>query len=193
MTLDIKHAERLSRGELLLRTFFGLFYIQLPHGFVLVFVRLWGAILSFISWWIIMFTGRYPQSFFEYQVGVIRWQVRLTARIWNLADGYPAFGISVTDDATQVEIPYPQSMDRVSVLLRTFFGFFYVLIPHGFVLFFIAIGAAFCFIIGWWAVLFTASFPLSMHKFLVGYWRWSTRVGLYMQYMTDTYPPFSLD
>src|SRR5258708_36812372 len=93
MTFNIKHAESLSRGELLLRTIFGIFYIYLPHGFLLIFVNLWGAILGFISWWIILFTGRYPQSFFEYQVGVLRWVMRLRARIFNLSDGYPAFGI----------------------------------------------------------------------------------------------------
>lgn len=193
MILEIKHAEQLSRGELLLRTFFGLFYIQLPHGFVLLFVRLWGAVLGFIAFWSILFTGRYPQSFFEYHVGVIRWQTRLSARTYNLADGYPAFGINGTDDATRVEIPYPESLSRGLLLVKVFFGIFYVLIPHGVVLFFLAIGAAFCLFIGWWAVLFTGKFPLSLHNYLVGYMRWSTRVGLYMTYMTDTYPPFSLD
>ena len=60
MIFNIKHAESLSRGELLLRTFFGVFYIYIPHGFVLIFMGLWGAILSFISFWIILFTGASP-------------------------------------------------------------------------------------------------------------------------------------
>ena len=193
MTFEIKHAEQLSRGELLLRTFFGWLYIYIPHGFVLLFVGLWGAILGFIAFWAILFTGRYPQSFFEFRVGLIRWQTRLNARVYNLADGYPAFGINGTDDATKVEIPYPESLSRGLLLVKLFFGIFYVILPHGFVLFFLAIGAAFCLFIGWWAVLFTGRFPLSLHNYIVGYMRWSTRVGLYMQNMTDTYPPFSLD
>lgn len=193
MTLEIKHAEQLSRGELLLRTFFGAIYIMLPHLFLLAFVGLWGAILSFIAFWAILFTGRYPQSFFEFRVGLIRWQTRLNARLYNLADGYPAFGVNGTDDATKVEIPYPETISRSMTLVRLFFGIIYVIIPHGFVLFFLAIGVWFCYAIGWWAVLFTGRFPLSFHNFITGQMRWSTRVRVYMANMTDTYPPFTLD
>jgi len=194
MTFNIKHAERLSRGELLLRTFFGAIYIILPHAFLLLFVGLWGSILGFISWWMILFTGRYPQSFFEFQVGLIRWQTRLNARMMNLADGYPSFGINGTDDATEVNIPYPESLSRGTLLLKTFFGFFYVLLPHGFVLAFLSIGVLFALFIGWFSILFTGSLPKGIHDFITGYYRWSTRVSLYFpQYMTDTYPPFSLD
>src|SRR5258708_15321909 len=169
MTLEIKQAEQLSRGELLLRTLFGWLYIGLPHGFLLAFVGLWGGILGFIAFWIILFTGRYPQSFFEFQVGLVRWQLRVNARIYNLADGYPAFGVNGSDEATKVEIPYPESLSRGTLLLRFFLGWLYVLIPHGFVLFFLAIGVMFCLFIGWFAVLFTAKFPESLQTFIAGY------------------------
>lgn len=193
MIYDIKHQERLSRGELLLRTIFGFIYIYLPHYFVLIFVGLWGGILSFISWWVILFTGRYPQSFFEFQVGLMRWRARLFARYFNLSDGYPAFGVSATDDAITVDVPYPESISRGLLLVRTFFGFIFVLIPHGFVLFFLMIGVFIAMFIGWWAVLFTAQMPVSLQNYVVGVLRWSARVQLYMGNMTDTYPPFSLD
>ena len=142
----------------------------------------------------ILFTGRYPQSFFEFQVGLIRWQTRLNARMMNLADGYPAFGINGTDDATEVNIPYPESLSRGTLLLKSFFGFFYVLLPHGFVLAFLAIGVYISVFIGWWIILFTGRLPKGIHDFITGYFRWNTRVNLYYpQFMTDTYPPFSLD
>ena len=192
MTFDIKFQERLSRGELLLRTFFGLFYIALPHGFALFFMGLWGAILGFISFWIILFTGKYPQSFFEYQVGLIRWRTRLQARMWNLLDGYPAFGIDSQDDNIVVDIPYPERLSRGMVLVKLFFGIFYVLIPHGIILYILFIGAAFVLIINWFSILFTGKISKSFQEYLVGLFRWALRVGLYMQNMTDTYPPFSM-
>jgi len=86
MKLTIKYQDNYDRGELLLRSFFGFLYIALPHGFVLLFVGLWGSILGFISWWIILFTGRYPQSFFEFQVKLIRWKLRVNARMLNKGD-----------------------------------------------------------------------------------------------------------
>lgn len=193
MTFNIKHAESLSRGELLLRFFFGWIYIYLPHGFVLIFVGLWGAILSFISWWIILFTGRYPQSFFEFQVGLLRWSTRLRARQYNLTDGYPAFGISSEDPAITVDVEYPASLSRGTLLLRLFFGWLYVGIPHGFCLFFLALAVLFAAFIGFWVVLFTGRMSEGIHNFIVGFLRWTTRVNLYMGNMTDTYPPFSLD
>ncbi len=193
MTFNIKHPESLSRGELLLRTIFGLFYIYLPHGFILFFVNLWGAILGFISWWIILFTGRYPQSFFEYQVGVLRWAMRIRARMFNLSDGYPAFGIDSKDEAITLEVEYPERLSRGTLLLRTFFGWLYVGIPHGFCLYFLALAVLVANFIGFWIILFTGKLPEGIHNFAVGFLRWGTRVGLYISNMTDTYPPFSLD
>jgi hypothetical protein len=154
---------------------------------------LWGVILSFISFWVILFTGRYPQSFFEYQVGLIRWQTRLSARQYNLTDGYPAFGIESKDESITVEVPYPESLSRGMLLVKTFFGFIYVLLPHGFVLLFLLIGVMIASFIGWWIILFTGKLPYSIHSFIVGYLRWNTRVNLYIGNLTDTYPPFSLD
>ena len=192
MTFDIKHAERQSRGELLLRTLFGWIYMYLPHAFILIFLGLWGAILGFISFWIILFTGRYPQSFFEFQVKLIRWQARVSARQLNLIDGYPAFGLDVVDPPVVVEIPYPETLSRGTLLLKFFFGWLYVAIPHAFCLFFLAIGVYVVLFLGWWIILFTGQLPVGMHNFLVGFLRWNQRVNLYLANMTDVYPPFSL-
>ena len=93
MKLTIQHQESYSRGELLLRTFFGWIYIIIPHAFILLFVSLWGAILQFVAFWVILFTGRYPQSMFEFQVGLMKWNLRVSARLYNISDGYPAFGL----------------------------------------------------------------------------------------------------
>ena len=49
ITLSIQRQESYSRGELLLRSFFGVFYILIPHAIALLFVSLWGAILQFLT------------------------------------------------------------------------------------------------------------------------------------------------
>lgn len=193
MKLDITYQEKYSRGELLLRTFFGWIYIALPHMFLLMFMGIWGAILQFVAFWVILFTGRYPESMFEYQTGLMKWSVRLTARLYNVSDGYPAFGINSTDDLTSLEIPYPEKVSRGLTLVRMLFGIFYVYIPHMFILYFRAIWVGIQMFIAWWVVLFTAEYPKSMHEWVVGQIRWQMRVSLYMMYMTDTYPPFTGD
>ncbi len=191
MKLSIKHQETYSRGDLLLRTFFGIFYIGIPHYFLLIFVGMWAGILQFISWWAILFTGRYPQSFFEFQVGLHKWMLRFQARILNLADGYPAFGVKGTDEHTNFEMPYPEKLSRGTLLLKTFFGIIYCIFPHAFCIMFRMIATQFLTFLAWWAVLFTGKYPASWHEFNVGTIRWSTRVNLYMGYMSDEYPKFS--
>ncbi len=191
MKIDIKYQDRYSRGELLLRSLFGGIYIVLPHLFILIFVSLWGAILSFISWWIVLFTAKYPQSFFEFQEGLYRWNLRLNARLNNLSDGYPPFGIDAKDEYVTLEIPYPERLSRGVLLLRLLFGGIYVILPHGFLLIFRTIASLVLQFLAWWVVLFTASYPQSWHEFNVGTIRWSMRVNIYMSFMTDDYPPFS--
>jgi hypothetical protein len=191
MKFNIRHQDRYSRGELILRTFLGWLYIAIPHGFLLFFAGLWGLILSFLAFWAVLFTGRYPRKFFDFQVGLCHWSTRLNARLYNLSDGYPPFGLHKHDEAIELEIPYPEKLSRGLLILRILFGWIYVLIPHGFILFFRVIATAVVMIIAWFIVLFTGRYPASMHAFVTGTLRWGMRVNLYISFMTDNYPPFS--
>ena len=191
MKLTITHQERYPRSELLLRSIFGVIYIVLPHVFLLFFYSLWGSILSLVAFITILFTGRYPESMFEYQVKLLRWNLRLTARTSNLADDYPAFGLDGTDEHTSLEVPYPESISRGLTIVRLLFGAIYVILPHGFILFFRVLWGVILSIYAFLSVLFTGKFPKGAHDFLVGTIRWQYRVNLYIGNMTDTYPPFS--
>lgn len=191
MILEITNQERYSRGELLLRTLFGWIYIALPHLFLLAFVSIASQVLTFISFWIILFTGSYPESFFEFQVKVLHWNTRLNARLWNLCDGYPAFGFEMNDEYVRLEIPYPQQLSRGHALLKVFFGPIYCGLPHGFALLFRLIATMVVQFVAFWVVLFTGEYPSNMHRFVTGTLRWSLRLNLYLGLMTDKYPPFS--
>ncbi|MCG8481408.1 MAG: DUF4389 domain-containing protein [Spirochaetales bacterium] len=191
MKLTIEHQESYSRGELLLRTFLGAFYIALPHAFVLLFVSFWDAVLTFVKFWVVLFTGEIPQNIYDFQLGLINWGVRLNASLTNLVDGYPQIGVKATADNARVEFENPESVSRGLVIIRALFGAFYVLIPHAFMLFFRQIWGSILTMLAWWVVLFTGKYPEGWHAFLVGTMRWSLRVNLYMGYYTDEYPSFS--
>lgn len=190
LNLDVAYQEQQSKKDLLLRFFFGIIYIQIPHMVLLVFHGLAAAVLGFIAFWIVLFTGRYPENWFNYQVKLMRWQLRLAARNNNLRDGYPAFGTEAVDEAITLEVEYPEKLSQGMVLVKAMFGGIYVGIPHGFMLLFRMIGAFFLQMLGFWVVLFTGKIPLSWHNYLVGTIRWQTRFNLYMNNMTDEYPPF---
>lgn len=88
-------------------------------------------------------------------------------------------------------IDYPEKLSRGLLILKTLFGGIYVGIPHGFCLFFYGIWAGICLFISWWAILFTGKIPQGMFNTIVSYYRWGARVGAYMNYLTDAYPPFN--
>lgn len=191
MQFTITRQELFSRGELLLRTIFGWLYIGVPHLFLLFFVTIWSAILGFVAFWAVLFTGRYPQSMFEFQVKLLNWNQRFYASLHNLFDGYPALGLNGTSDRIVLQIEYPEHLSRGLVLVRLFFGIFYLLIPHGFCLCFRYFATGVLVFLAWWVVLFTGSYPAAWHEFNVGTMRWMVRVELYSKIMTDAYPPFS--
>ena len=190
-TLTVMHAEKQSRGLLLLRTLFGFLYVGIPHGICLLFFGIWAMLASLIAWFAILFTGRYPKVFFNAVVGMTRWQMRVSAYMLFLTDKYPAFGPGEQPgDTVLVSVPYPESLSRLMLLLKTFFGFIYLLIPHGFCLMFRFFALYFVILIAWFAILFTGRYPAGLHRFATGTLRWQLRVGQYM-YQSDAYPPFS--
>ncbi len=190
LKFNIVHQESYSRGELLLRSFFGWLYIIIPHGFLLLFYGLFVWLATIAAWFIILFTGQTPEFYYKALLGYNKWGLRLTARILNLSDGYPAFGPDGVDDKTEIHFEHIH-IGRGQLLLRSFFGWLYVLIPHGICLYVRMIATFFLIFLAWWAVLFTGKYPATWHKFIVGTFRWSTRVSLYMMFMLDTYPPFN--
>jgi Domain of unknown function (DUF4389) len=191
MKLSITHQEKYSRGELILRTLFGWIYIGIPHGFLLGIVGIWSGILSFVTFWVVLFTGRFPESIFQFQIGYQNWSLRVGATLMNLVDGYPAFFPKGTSETVKLEVPRPEKVNQGMVLVRLLFGWIYVGIPHGICLIGRLIATCVLAFLAWWAVLFTGHYPGRWHAFNVGTYRWITRIGLYLGYFTDTYPPFS--
>ena len=189
LNFEIKHQEQYSRGELLLRSFFGWLYILIPHYVLLLFYSLWQALLSIVAWFAILITGKTPEWFYTTTLNSMRWSTRLSARLMNLSDGYPSFGPNGTDEATTVDFPLVH-IGRLNLIIRTFFGAL-MAIPHIFCLYFRMIGTMILVFLAWWIVLFTGKYPAGMHSFNVGTFRWATRVGLYLNFLSETYPPFS--
>jgi hypothetical protein len=191
MKLTITHQEKYSRGQLILRLFFGVIYIGIPHLFLLAIVGIWSAILSFITFWIVLFTAKFPESIFNFQIGMHNWALRVEAVLGNLVDGYPAFFPGGTSDTVKLEAPRPDRVSRGLVILRLLFGSIYVGIPHYFCLFFRQIASSVLGFLAFWAILFVGRYPARWHAFNVGTYRWSTNVLLYLGYFTDEYPKFT--
>lgn len=188
---NIKHSDSYSRGQLLLRSLFGWLYILIPHAFVLMFIGMGVGIMRFLAFWSILFTGKYPESWFNFQVQALRWQTRVNASLFNLSDEYPAFGLSAEAADVELEIAYPTEISRGEVLVRALFGWIYIMIPHMIILIFRILGTEILMFFAFWVVLITGSYPESWHRFNVGTLRWGVRLNAYLSYLTHQYPPFS--
>lgn len=66
----------------------------IPHLLVIWALGLAWALTTVIAWFSILFRGRYPESLYEFAVGVLRWTVRVEAYLLLMHDEYPPFSLS---------------------------------------------------------------------------------------------------
>jgi hypothetical protein len=189
---SVEYPESLSRGTLILKTLFGIFYVGIPHGIIL---GLYGAavgIVHFIVFWAILFTGKFPKGMFDFIIPYLRWWLRVKSYMIMFNDKYPPFnGDENVDYPTKITVDYPENLSRGTLILKVLFGWAYVGIPHGIILMFYGIAVVITQIITWWSILLYAKFPKSFFDFTVSYFRWYLRVTAYMSFFTDIYPPFN--
>jgi Domain of unknown function (DUF4389) len=69
-------------------------FLAIPHYIVLFFLYIAAIICVILSWFAILFTGRYPRSLFDFVEGVLRWGNRVVAYAFLLiTDRYPPFSL----------------------------------------------------------------------------------------------------
>jgi len=171
----------------------------IPHLVVLVILGIAVVFSWLFSLVAIVFTGKYPEEFFKFNVGVLRWLWRVGFYSYQAlgTDRYPPF--SLQPDPTypaDLAVQYPASLQKG----RTFLQWWILAIPHYLVLVIFQGGVGYRFgglqalflIYAAIANLFKGRYPSDVFDLIMGINHWVYRVAGYVLLFTNEYPPFRL-
>jgi hypothetical protein len=200
VTLSIDYPEESDR----LKTFFRLI-LALPILLILVLLtsysyegpegaekveRIYSIGIVFVpALLMILFRRKYPKWWFDWNLELTRFSLRVHSYLLLLRDEYPS---TDSEQAVHLEIPYPDAqkdLNRWMPLVK-----WLLVLPHVIILAFLLAAVVLCTILTWFIILLTGNYPRGIFDFVVGTMRWSIRVYAYAFLLTtDKYPPFSLD
>ena len=182
VNLSIDYSETSDKSTAFIRLI-----LVIPVLIVLGMLSSIGALL-FPVLLLILFKQKYPKWWFDWNVALTNFSLRVIAYGLLMRDDYPS---SDEDQAVHVDIPYPDvenDLDKWKPLYKWFLA-----IPHIIILCFLEIGVVLCSVFVWFAILFTGRYPKGVFDFVEGVLRWSLRVTAYAILLTtDEYPPFRL-
>jgi hypothetical protein len=182
--LEIDHQEEYSRFMPLIK-----WLLAIPHYLVLFVLGIGALFVAFISFFAVLFTGRYPQGMFDYMVGVHRWGLRVVAYIDLMVDPYPPFTLADDPDyPVQFDVEYPEFVNRWRPLVH-----WLLVIPYAIAAYFIySLGRILVFF-AFFTILFTKRYPEGMFDIVRISLRWLARANAYEYWMVTRYPPFIWD
>ena len=182
LTYEIQRQEEYSRFMPLIK-----WLLAFPHYVVLVFLGLAALFVLLISFFAVLFTGRYPRSFFGFLVGVGRWAVRVAAYVLLMTDRYPPFTLDDDPDyPVRYDVAYPEEgINHWRPLVHWILVFPYHVIAG--ILSNLALTVSFFAL---FTILFTKRYPPGMFDLALNGLRWGARANVYAAWMTNTYPPF---
>ena len=180
---DVEYPESRNRLTALVRLI-----LAIPAFIIIALVTYGLGALSFATALVILFRGKYPRQWFEWQLEANRFKWRVNAYMGLLRDEYPS-----TDDeqavSLDIDYPDPSQLSRFMPIIKWLLA-----IPHYIILWFLNIIAFIVTVIGWFAILIIGRYPMGLFGFSVGYSRWTVRVSAYAGILaTDRYPPFRFD
>jgi hypothetical protein len=153
---------------------------------VLLFLFIGFAVVAFISFFAVLFTGRYPEGMFKFMVGVNRWSMRVLAYRALMVDPYPPFTLDHDPSyPARFDVAYPEHVERWRPLVH-----WLLIIPYAIVAVFIYLLAEVMVLFAFFTILFTRQFPEGLFNVVLIAGRWVTRANAYAYWMVTRYPPF---
>ena len=110
---DVPYPESLSRWLIFVK-----WLLVIPHLVIIYALSIAVAVTTFIAFFAILFTKKYPQGLYTFAVGVQRWSQNMTAYLFLLRDEYPPFSMDAGQYPVVFEADYPQELNRWLPLIK---------------------------------------------------------------------------
>jgi hypothetical protein len=185
VTFKADYVEKRSR----LTTFFRVL-LAIPHIIFLYFYGLAAGVVVIISWFALLFTGRYPLGMYDFVAGSLRYSTRVYGYLWLLNDEYPPFSGSAAIEAPVDLIIGPPKAEnsRLKVLFRIILAI-PVLIIHYAMQIVAQLGA----VIAWFAIVLLGRQPKGLQDMIALGTSYQQRAYAYLALITEDWPPFTDD
>jgi hypothetical protein len=166
-------------------TFFRLI-VAIPWLIVGYIYTIAAEVVALISWFAILFLGRYPEGLYNFNAGALRELMRINAFAALQTDAWPPFGFS-PDPTYPVRLqvaPRAERQSRLKALFRLILAL--PLLVLGYAINFVHLGAA---LISWLTIVFRGYQPAGVHNALAFTLAWQARFTAYLLLLRDEYPP----
>lgn len=182
-------ADYAAEGRNRLTTFFRSI-VAIPWLVVAYLYGIGASIVVVLAWFAMIFTGRYPQQLYDFNLGYLRMVNRVNAFHYLLTDEYPPFG-GAEEPAYPIRIGMPPALDKYS-RAKAFFRYI-IGIPVMILAFVQALILLVVTVIAWFAILFTGKHPEGLFGPARSALAYLTRASAYFMLVTEDWPPFSLE
>lgn len=188
-SLDVQTPDKVANWRPLVQ-----WVLAIPHLLIAAAFEYVAGAIAVVSWFVILFTGKLPRGLADLQVMMLRYTTRSQLYAGFLYEAYPPFDFAtsaIEPGGSPVNLhvaPELENRNRLTVGLRIIW-----IIPALAYAFLIAVVGFVCWVLAFFAVLFTGRWPDGLRSWVMKLQRVSIRVNAYALLLTDEYPPFNTD
>lgn len=161
--------------------------LAIPPTFV---VGLWSIALLVtvpVSWFALLFTGRYPRGLYDFHASFARYDTFVSGYSYLASDRWPGFSGTSPGYPVQLTVGPPlERYDRVKVALRIVLVIVPVLIAYA-----MGLVVTVAVIIAWFAIVFTGKLPQGIFQMLHLGMSYVVRATPYYLLLTEDWPQFT--
>jgi hypothetical protein len=172
-----------------LTTFFRII-LAIPWLIVAYLYEIVGFVLAIVAWVALVILGRYPQTLYDWNAGILRYLVSFGGFLYLATDAWPPFGWNQNPAQLQrlLVAPPAERQSRLKVLFRLILAIplFFIAYPLNYLTTAASIGS-------WLTIVFRGYQPEWLQNVIVFSLKWHARAGAYLLLLTDIYTPVGED